>query len=101
MTEAAQRPAYIVVDGRIHDAAAMARYRELATVAVEQYGGRYLVRGGACETLEGGWSPERVVIVAFPSMAVARSFYESPEYGAARAARQGAAEFEMLLVEGL
>ncbi len=94
-------PAYLVVDGRVLDPAAFARYRDLASVAVATYGGQYLVRGGAIETLEGDWSPQRMTIVAFPSMEVARRFYDSPEYRAARAAREGAAQFDMLLAEGL
>ncbi len=97
----AAAPAYLVVDGRVSDPAGFARYRDLATVAVAKYGGSYLVRGGATETLEGDWSPQRLTIVAFPSMGIARRFYDSPEYRTARAARADAAEFDMLLAEGL
>ncbi len=96
----ASLPAYLVVDGRVLDPAGFARYRDLATAAVEKYGGNYLVRGGAIETLEGDWAPQRMTIVAFSSMEAARRFYHSPEYRAARDAREGAARFDMLLVEG-
>jgi uncharacterized protein (DUF1330 family) len=92
--------AYLVVDARVTDAERILRYRELASVAVHRYGGRYLVRGGAIETLEGDWKPERIVIVEFDSRDAVRRFYDSPEYRAAREAREGAAEFDMLLVEG-
>ncbi len=92
--------AYLVVDIKVKDPQKILKYRELAQVAVAQYGGRYLVRGGACITLEGGWQPERLVIVEFPSLEQGRLLYDSPEYLAARAARAGAADFDMLLVEG-
>ena len=95
------KPAYIVVDATTTDPERIGRYRELATLAVARYGGRYLTRGGAIETLEGDWQPERIVILQFDSVEAARRFNASPEYQAARAARAGAAEFNMLLVEGL
>ena len=95
------KPAYVVVDVRITDPERILRYRELAEIAVENYGGRYLARGGAVETLEGGWQSERLVIVSFDNVETARRFYDSPEYRAAREARAGVAEFDMLLVEGL
>ena len=92
--------AYIVVDATVTDPQQFQSYRELAQVAVTQYGGRYLVRGGKTETLEGDWQPKRLVIVEFPSVDEIRLFYDSPEYLAARAARAKAADFAMLVVEG-
>jgi uncharacterized protein (DUF1330 family) len=94
------KPAYLVVDARSSDPARMVEYRNLAQVAVAAYGGRYLVRGAPYETLEGDWQPQRLVVLEFPSMDEARKFYDSPEYGAARAARAGVSDFDMLLVEG-
>lgn len=94
------KPAYLVVDARVTDPVRIVQYRELASVAVARYGGRYLVRGGMVESLEGDWRPERIVIVQFDSADAVRRFYDSPEYRAAREAREGAAEFDMLLVEG-
>ncbi len=93
------KPAYIVVDARSHAPEMMAEYRGLAQIAVEKFGGRYLLRGGAYEVLEGNWQPERLVVVEFPSLALAQSFYASPEYVAARAARAGVSNFDMLLAE--
>ncbi|HUW38914.1 MAG TPA: DUF1330 domain-containing protein [Rhodocyclaceae bacterium] len=92
--------AYLVVDATVTDPQQFQKYRDLAQVAVAKYGGRYLVRGGKTEALEGGWRPERLVIVEFPSTEQVRQFYDSPEYLAARAARAQAADFAMLLVEG-
>jgi uncharacterized protein (DUF1330 family) len=91
--------AYMVVDARSSDPARMVEYRRLAQIAVEHYGGRYLVRGAPYETLEGSWQPQRLVVLEFPSMAAARSFYDSPEYRAAREARAGVSDFDMLLAE--
>mgnify|MGYP001590769806 FL=1 len=91
--------AYMVVDARSGDSDRMAEYRRLAQIAVEQYGGRYLVRGAPYETLEGNWQPQRLVVLEFPGMEAARKFYDSPEYVAARAVREGVSDFDMLLVE--
>ena len=91
--------AYMVVDARSSDPERMADYRNLAQAAVAAYGGRYLVRGAAYETLEGSWQPQRLVVLEFPGMEAARKFYDSPEYAAARAARAGVSDFDMLLVE--
>ncbi|MCX7148789.1 MAG: DUF1330 domain-containing protein [Rhodocyclales bacterium] len=94
------KPAYLVVDARSSDPERMVEYRRLAQAAVEKFGGRYLVRGAAYTTLEGSWQPERLVVLEFPSMEIARIFYDSPEYGEARSARQGVSDFDLLLVEG-
>ena len=91
--------AYMVVDARSSDPDRMVEYRRLAQIAVAHYGGRYLVRGAAYETLEGSWQPQRLVVLEFPSMAAARTFYDSPEYRAAREARAGVSDFDILLVE--
>ena len=94
------KPAYIVVDARSSDPAAMGRYRELAQKAVAACGGRYMVRGGDYEVLEGQWDLQRLVILEFPSLEAARGFYDSPEYREARAARAGISDFDVLVVEG-
>lgn len=91
--------AYLVVDARSSDPERMAEYRRLAQIAVEQHGGRYLVRGAPYETLEGTWQPQRLVVLEFPSMDAARGFYDSPEYLAAREARAGVSDFDMVLAE--
>ena len=93
-------PAYVVIDIKVSEPAKMQQYRALADIAVARFGGRYLARGGKTELIEGDWQPERLVIMEFPSPQVARSFYDSPEYVAARKAREGAAHFDMLVIEG-
>ena len=94
-------PAYVVVQITVRDAATYERYKELAPPSIAAYGGRYIVRGGATETLEGSWRPTRFVVLEFPSVERARAWWNSPEYAAAKALRQASAETEMLLVEGL
>jgi uncharacterized protein (DUF1330 family) len=94
------KPAYLVVDAKSSDPERMAEYRKLSTAAVEKFGARFLVRGGAFSVLEGGWQPQRVVVIEFPDMDKARAFYDSPEYVAARKAREGVSNFDMILVEG-
>ncbi len=81
------KPAYLIVDAKSTDPQAMQRYRDLAQVAVANFGGRYLVRGAPYEVIEGDWRPQRLVVVEFPSMEKAKTFYDSPEYHAARAVR--------------
>lgn len=93
-------PAYVVVQIAIEDPAAYERYKALAPPAIAAYGGRYLVRGGPTEVLEGTWQPPRLVILEFPTAAQARAWWASAEYGPAKALRQQCAQTEMLLVEG-
>jgi uncharacterized protein (DUF1330 family) len=92
--------AYLIVDVDVSDAARYEEYKKLAPPAIAAYGGKYLVRGGACEVLEGTFPAKRVVVLEFPSADQARKFYHSSEYGAAKRARAGAARMNMLLVEG-
>ena len=94
------KPAYLVVDAKSSDPEKMAEYRRLSSLAVEKFGGRFIVRGGAYEVLEGSWQPQRLVVVELPDMERARAFYDSPEYVAARQARAGVSSFDMVLVEG-
>jgi uncharacterized protein (DUF1330 family) len=93
---------YIVAEVKVRDAEAMARYRPLSQAAVEKFGGRFLVRGGAAQVLEGGWlPPERLIVVEFDSVERAHAFYHSPEYQAARLVREVAGEMNMLVVSGV
>ena len=93
--------AYLVVDIGISNATQFEEYKKLAPAAIAKYGGRYLIRGGAYEVLEGSWKPERVTIVEFDSMEKGKEFYNSPEYQTAIKARAGAANFKALLVQGI
>jgi uncharacterized protein (DUF1330 family) len=93
--------AYIVVEVEVHDRERYEDYKRLVQPTLDAYGGRFIVRGGAAETLEGDWSPGRLVIVEFPSAEQARRWWASPEYAPAKALRQATAHTQMILVEGL
>ena len=93
--------AYVIADIEITDPAGYDEYRRRVPATVAQYGGRYLARGGAVETLEGDWRPRRLVILEFPSLAQARRWYDSPEYREPRAIRQRCSEGHVILTEGL
>lgn len=94
-------PAYLIAQVDVTDPAQYEQYRTLSSRAIEAHGAEVLVRGGAIDVLEGDFDPGRVVVLKFPSAADARRFYESPEYTAARAARDGAAVMHMFVVEGV
>jgi uncharacterized protein (DUF1330 family) len=79
----------------------MASYRELVAPTVQAHGGRFIVRGGALETLEGGWEPQRIVIIEFPTVAAAKAWWSSPEYAEPKAMRQRAGKTRMIVVEGV
>ena len=93
--------AYILANVDVKDPAAYEEYKRLSTIAMKAHGAEVCVRGGATEVLEGDWTPDRVVLLKFPSVEQAKAFNNSVEYSAARAARQGAAVMRMVLVEGV
>jgi uncharacterized protein (DUF1330 family) len=94
-------PAYIVSDVTVKDQKAMEEYRTRAAPTIAQYGGRYLVRGGAIEVLEGTWSPRMLVIAEFPDRETARKWYRSPEYAQALACRDAGLRRNLLVVDGV
>ena len=77
--------AYVILDITVNDPAKYEDYKKLAPPAIEAYGGKYLVRGGSMEILEGDWKPNRVVILEFQSIEMAKNWINSPEYSDARA----------------
>ena len=93
--------AYVIVNIEVIDPAGYEEYKQLAAPTVAAYGGRYVVRGGAAETLEGSWVPHRLVVLEFESVAQARRWWDSPDYAAARAVRQRTARTDMVVVAGL
>jgi len=93
--------AYIIANVTVTNAAQYDEYRQWSTAAMQAHQAEVCVRGGQVEVLEGDWAPERLVILKFANVAAARAFYDSPEYGKARAAREGAAIMRMIVVEGV
>ena len=94
-------PAFIYGDIEVTDPVAYETYRAGVPALIGAYGGRYLVRGGACEVLEGHAAPKRQVILEFPDMARLKAFYDSPGYQALAAVRQGASRGTLLAIEGV
>jgi uncharacterized protein (DUF1330 family) len=92
--------AYILANVDVRDPAAYEEYKRLSTIAMKAHGAEVCVRGGATEVLEGDWTPDRMVLLKFPSKEQAQKFYDSPEYLAARKAREGIATMRMVLIEG-
>jgi uncharacterized protein (DUF1330 family) len=93
--------AYVVSEVEVRDREAMETYRTLAARSIAQYGGRYLVRGGATELAEGGPSLKTIIIVEFPSMERLHEWYASDEYAEALEVRRTALERRLYFVEGM
>jgi uncharacterized protein (DUF1330 family) len=95
-------PAYIIADVKVRDPEQYKGYMALSPGAIAAAGGRFIVRGGRHETLEGGWHPDRVVVLEFPTYERAKNFYDSELYKTARAKRAGATEyFNLIVVDGV
>jgi len=94
-------PAYFIVDNEVADSAGFEEYRKQVPITVEKYGGRFLVRGGQIQTLEGDWKPKRIVVTEFPSIEQARRWYDSEDYRPLKALRSRSARGSVVLVEGV
>ena len=93
--------AYIIVDIDVTDPGAYEEYRKLVPPLVAKYGGKYLVRGGELETMEGGWTPKRLAVLEFDSVDRAKRFYYSEDYEPVKQIRLKATNSKMVLVEGV
>ncbi len=93
--------AYVIAEVSVTDPQRYEEYRRLVPATLARHGGRFLVRGGAVETKEGGWTPARLVVLEFASMAQARNWYDSPEYQQALAIRLKTANSKVIFAEGL
>jgi uncharacterized protein (DUF1330 family) len=93
--------AYVISEIARIDPDLIQGYRELAAPSIAAFGGRFLVRGGAVESVEGDWKPNGIVMLAFPDMAAARAWYASPDYAEALALSRRALSRRLLFVEGL
>ena len=93
--------AYIIVEIEVTDPVGYEEYKKLAGKTVEKYGGKYIVRGGKTEVLEGDWKPKRIVVLEFPTMQRAKEWLNSEEYREPRKMRHRTARSHMLAVEGV
>jgi uncharacterized protein (DUF1330 family) len=94
-------PAYFIVDIDVTDPTVFEEYRKAVPATVEKYGGKFLVRGGGTEVVEGSWRPKRVVVTEFPSLEQAKRWYDSEEYRALKARRLRTSKGNVILVEGV
>ena len=92
--------AYVIGDIEVTDPAAYEEYRKQVLAVVTQYGGKFIVRGGRIDPKEGGWTPKRLVLLEFPSLAQAQKWYDSPEYAPLIKLRQKASKGRLIIVEG-
>ena len=91
---------YMILEIEVVDAETYAEYVAQAPATVEQYGGRYLVRGGAVTPLAGDWEPQRLVVIEFPTMERFQEWLTSPEYSAIAPLRERSTKSKTIVVEG-
>ena len=91
---------YVYAEVDITDPEQYEKYRELAPASIASFGGKYLIRRGRPETLEGDRDPELVVMLEFESRERAKEWYNSTRYQHAKSVRQGAAKVELILLSG-
>jgi uncharacterized protein (DUF1330 family) len=92
--------AFVILDIEVTNPTEYEGYKQLAAPTVALYGGKYVVRGGQAENLEGDWEPKRIVVLQFESVERAKAWINSPEYAQARALRRKYAVSKAIVVEG-
>jgi uncharacterized protein (DUF1330 family) len=92
--------AYVIVEIDVHDPIGYEEYKKRASATVEAHGGKYIVRGGQTEVLEGDWQPKRIVVLEFPSMGRAKEWLNCEEYREPCKMRHRTARTNMIVVEG-
>ena len=91
---------YVIVRINIKNAELFQQYPPLSAKAVEKFGGKYLIRGGTFDVVEGEWPAERTTVVEFESFEKAKKFYNSLEYNEAKNVRKKSADTDFILIEG-
>lgn len=91
---------YMIADVEVIDPEAYQQYIQMAPDIISRFGGRYLVRGGAVEVIEGEWNPRRLVIEAFDSLEQVKQWLASPEQQRANEIRHKAAKTNLIIVQG-
>ena len=91
---------YIIGEVEVTDRTKYEEYITVAPSTIAAYGGRYIVRAGKAENLEGDWDPKRIVVLEFDSFERAKEWWASEEYRAPKALRQSASVSNIIVVEG-
>ena len=94
-------PGYVIGNINVTDPDAFEQYRGMVPATIAAYGGKYLVRGGVADVVEGDWTPNRLVVLEFESVERAKEWYNSPEYTPAKAIRLKATTGDLVFVEGI
>lgn len=94
-------PAYVIVEVSVENPADYEEYKKLTPETIAAHDGRFVVRGGATEILEGDWQPERFVVLEFPTVERAKEWWGSNAYSKAKAIRQRSAKTKMIVVQGV
>ncbi len=93
--------AYLIIDIEIHDPDLYAEYVRRVPATVKQFGGRYLARGGRIEAVAGGWNPQRIILIEFPSSQHVRRWLSSEEYRVLAELREKSAKGKAIIVDGI
>jgi uncharacterized protein (DUF1330 family) len=93
--------AYFISDASVKNAEALGMFRARAAASISRYGGRYIARSSSVQTVEGTWTPNVIIIIEFPDLERAKTWYRSAEYASALAVRDDAITRDMILVEGM
>jgi uncharacterized protein (DUF1330 family) len=94
-------PAYMIVEVKVNDAVKYEDYKKLTPGSLKPFGGKFIVRGGKTELIEGTQEPQRIVILEFENSEKAKAWWNSPEYSNAKKLRQATATTRMILVDGV
>jgi uncharacterized protein (DUF1330 family) len=94
-------PAYVIAEVEVADPALYEQYRREVPATLAAFGGRFVVRGGAVEPLEGEWAPKRLVVLEFPDHAAAKAWWSSQAYAKPKALRQRSARTQLVIVDGV
>jgi uncharacterized protein (DUF1330 family) len=93
--------AYFISDIVVTDPEGIKEYQQRVGASLELYGGKFLVRGGTFEVLEGDWHPHRLILLEFESVEQAKRWYNSAEYASVKGIRHRTANADFVLVQGL
>lgn len=93
--------AYVIAEVEVTDPETFEEYRKLVPPTIEAFGGRYVVRGGAVGSLEGGWQPKRMVVIEFDDTERAKAWHDSELYAPAKALREASTNTRMIVVDGV